>query len=427
VGFWVSALEGLDVIRPDTALGPVGSRTSCRICGAADLELVVDYGAMPLAGGFVPADDSRASETFPLRLLRCRDCTLMQVPDQVPPDRIFAQYSYASSVNRTLVAHFESVAKELVELAAPKGGLIVEFGCNDGILLRPLCVAGARVLGVDPSDVARRSSDEQGWPLVPAYFGLEVAGQVRASYGPARIVTGNNVCAHVDDPNMLVAGVTALLEPEGLFVFEVHYQGDLIELTQYDTVYHEHTCYYSLTSIVRLLARHEMKVVDVRRITIHSGSIHVTAARADSRRGRSASVDEMLATESSWDVARFAERVEVRRASLRILVGDLVEAGRRVVGYGASGRATVLLNFCGLTPDVVRNVSDLSPLRYGKVVPGVKIPVVPRRVFHEDRPDYAILTAWNYEAEIVRDEQTFLRTGGRFIVPLPDVRLVGAA
>jgi len=239
-------------------------------------------------------------------------------------------------------------------------------------------------------------------------------------------VTANNVCAHVDDPNALLGGVTTLLETEGLFVFEVHYQGDLLDLTQYDTIYHEHTCYYSLTSLVRLLARHEMKIVDVRRISTHSGSIHVTAARVNSRREPSAVVNAMLAAESSWDVARFADRARSRRGSLRRLVQDLVAAGRRVVGYGASGRATILLNFCGLTSDLVQNVSDLSPLRYGRVIPGVKVPVVPRLVFHQERPDYAILTAWNYEAEIVRDEQAFLRSGGRLIAPLPDVRLVGA-
>jgi len=426
MGLGLTPVEGLEMNCTHGEFAPVICRKSCRVCGAADLELVLDYGAMPLAGGFVPADDPRASEVFPLHLVRCRDCTLLQVADTVPPDRIFAHYSYASSTNQTLVAHFESVAKELLDLDEPKGGLIVEFGCNDGILLRSLRAAGATVVGVDPSDVARRSSDEQGWPLVPEYFGPEVAVQVRASCGPARIVTGNNVCAHVDDPNVLIAGVSVLLDAEGLFVFEVHYQGDLLELTQYDTVYHEHTCYYSLRSIVRLLARHELKVVDVRRIPIHCGSIHVTAARADSRREPSAIVNAMLAAESAWDVMGFAMRVRSRRDSLRNLVEDLVAAGRRVVGYGASGRATILLNFCGLTPDLVQNVSDLSPLRYGKVVPGVRVPVVPRQVFHDEKPDYAILTAWNYEAEIVRDEQAFLQGRGRLIVPLPDVRMVGA-
>ena len=421
-----AALEGVEVSETNDAGASIRCRTRCRVCDAGDLELILDYGAMPLAGGFVSADDSRASETYPLSLVRCLDCTLLQVPNTVPPDRIFAEYSYASSTNRTLVEHFESVAKELFALSEGNEGLIVEFGCNDGILLGPLRAAGARVVGVDPSDVAQRSSDEQGWPLVPGYFGPDIASRVRASYGPARIVTGNNVCAHVDDPNALVAGVTTLLETEGLFVFEVQYQGDLLDLTQYDTIYHEHTCYYSLTSLVRLLAQHEMKIVDVRRIPTHSGSIHVTAARVNSRREPSAVVNAMLAAELSWDVARFADRVRSRRGSLRRLVQDLVAAGRRVVGYGASGRATILLNFCGLTPDLVQNVSDLSPLRYGRVIPGVKVPVVPRLVFHQERPDYAILTAWNYEAEIVRDEQAFLRSGGRLIAPLPDVRLVGA-
>ena len=217
-----------------------------------------------------------------------------------------------------------------------------------------------------------------------------------------------------------------LLEDEGVFVFEVQYQGDLLALVQFDTVYHEHTCYHSLTALVRLLAAHGLRIVDVTRIPIHAGSIRVTAARVGTRRQPSPIVADMLEAEQAWRVERFAERCESRRQSLRNLVGDLRKAGRRVVGYGAAGRSTILLNYCSLTPDLVEYVVDMSPLRFGKFVPGVSIPIVPPDVFHRNQPDYAIMTAWNYEAEIVRKEQTFLSNGGRFIVPLPDVRIIGA-
>ena len=386
--------------------------------------MLLDYGEMPLAGGFFAADDPRSDETYPLTLVRCEDCTLMQVLEVVPPERIFSQYSYSSSANRTLVRHFEGVAQELAGLA--DGGLVVEFGCNDGILLRPLAATGSQVVGVDPSDVARRASEEQGWPLYEGYFGAAAAERIRADHGPAQVVAANNVCAHVDDLHALLDGVTGLLAPEGRFVFEVHYQGDLIEQVQYDTVYHEHTCYHSLAGLQRWLARHDLHVVDVRRIPIHAGSIHVTAARQGAGCQPTPAVAALIAEEQGGDVTAFADRGDVRRRSLRRRVEDLASAGRRVVGYGASGRATVLLNSCGLGPDVVEPVSALSPLRYGKLVPGVRVPIVPRERFHESPPDYAILTAWNYESEITRDEQEFLRSGGRLIVPLPEVRLAGA-
>ena len=402
------------------------TRTTCRTCGSDQLALLVDYGEMPLAGGFLTRDELAYQAAFPLRLARCADCTLMQILDIVPAAEIFTQYSYVSSTTRTLIEHFARMGHEIVAAERAAGGLVVEFGCNDGVLLRPLREAGARVVGVDPSDVALRGSQEGGWPLVQAYFDEGAANRVKAQHGAARVVTGNNVFAHVDDLHTIVRGVTALLEDEGVFIFEVQYQGDLLALVQYDTVYHEHVCYHSLTALARLLAAHGLRIVDVRRIPIHAGSIRVTAARLGTPRQPAPIVAEMLEAEKAWRVDIFPAQVESRRQSLRSLVGDLRRAGRRVVAYGAAGRSTILLNFCGLTPDLVEYVVDMSPLRYGKYVPGVSIPIVPPDVFHENAPDYAIVTAWNYEPEIVRREQAFLSNGGRFIVPLPDIRVVGA-
>ncbi|MGE0041607.1 MAG: class I SAM-dependent methyltransferase [Vicinamibacterales bacterium] len=404
---------------------PLRTITECRGCGSRDLALLVDYGPMPLAGGFLTREELAGQERFPLRLARCRDCTLMQVLDIVPASAIFTRYSYESSTTRTLIDHFAAMAAELVAAHDAAGRLVVEFGCNDGVLLRPLLAAGARAVGVDPSDVAARASRAAGWPLEQAYFTEEVAARVKAAHGEARIVTGNNVFAHMEDLHGILRGVTTLLEPEGTFVFEVHYQGDLLADVQYDTVYHEHVCYHSLTSLTRLLSMHALRIVDVRRIPIHAGSIRVSAVRDAAPRQASPAVAAMLAAERDWRPEDLAPKVEARRRTLHDLVAGLRAGGRRVGAYGAAGRATILLNYCGLTPDLVESVLDMSPLRYGRYVPGVSIPVVPPETFHADPPDYAIMTAWNYEAEIVRKEQAFLQAGGRFIVPLPEVRIVG--
>ncbi len=401
------------------------TRTTCRTCGADRLTLLVDYGNMPLAGGFLTREELACQTSFPLRLARCVDCTEMQILDIVPAAEIFTQYSYVSSTTRTLIDHFAEMGREIVAEEQAAGRLVVEFGCNDGILMRPLREAGTRVVGVDPSDVALRASREDGWPLVQGYFDESTAALVKAEHGAARIVTGNNVFAHVDDLHAIVRGVTTLLEDEGVFIFEVQYQGDLIALVQYDTVYHEHVCYHSLAALARLLATHGLRIVDVKRIPIHAGSVRVTAARVGTSRQPTAIVGEMLEAENGWRVDRFSEQVEARRQSLRHLVADLRRAGKRVVGYGAAGRSTILLNFCALGPELVEYVVDMSPLRFGKYVPGVSIPIVPPEKFHGQPPDYAIMTAWNYEPEIVRKEQAFLSGGGRFIVPLPEIRIVG--
>jgi SAM-dependent methyltransferase len=402
------------------------TRTTCRTCGSDRLTLLVNYGDMPLAGGFLTRDELAYQASFPLRLARCADCTEMQILDIVPPAEIFTQYSYVSSTTRTLIDHFAEMGREVVDQEQARGKLVVEFGCNDGILMRPLRDAGARVVGVDPSDVALRASRADGWPLVQAYFDESSAAHVKTEHGLARIVTGNNVFAHVDDLHAIVRGVTTLLEDEGVFIFEVQYQGDLLALVQYDTVYHEHVCYHSLTALARLLAAHGLRIVDVKRIPIHAGSVRVIAARIGTSRQPTPIVGEMLEAEKGWNVDRFPEQVAARRQSLRKLVVDLRREGKRVVGYGAAGRSTILLNFCDLGTELVEYVVDMSPLRYGKYVPGVSIPIVPPEVFHQHPPDYAIMTAWNYEPEIIRKEQAFLSGGGRFIVPLPDVRIVGA-
>ena len=228
----------------------------------------------------------------------------------------------------------------------------------------------------------------------------------------------------MDDPNVAIEGVAELLAADGRFVFEVHYQGDLLSARQYDTVYHEHTCYYSLASLRRLLSAHQLRIVDVARIPIHCGSIRVTAARVGSHFEESPAVAAMLAEEALQDVADFARFALRHRSLLHQFIADLRNANRRVVAYGASGRATTLLNYCSLGPDLLDHVSDLSPLRYDRVVPGVCVPILPRARFRESHPDYALITAWNYQAEIMADERAFLDQGNAFILPLPDIQII---
>jgi len=412
---------------PSSTLTPIDyiTRTNCRGCGSDHLQLLIDYGLMPLAGGFMkPEEVATSNIAYPLRLARCPACTLMQVLDTVPAEKIFSRYSYASSTTQTVIDHFSRMGHDIVDAFSARGKLVVEFGCNDGVLMRPLRQAGALAIGIDPSDVALHASHEQGWPLVHDYFNESVAKKILEKYGPARIVVGNNVFAHADDVHAIVRGVAVLLEDAGVYIFEVHYQGDLIEAIQFDNVYHEHVCYFSLTALVKLFAKYELKVIDVRRTPVQSGSIRVAVARVNSSYAVAVKVAEMLEYEKGLDADRFVREVHARRTGLKRLMNDLRREGRRVVAYGASGRMTVMLNYCGLGADLIEYAVDMSPLRQGKIVPGILIPIVPPHIFHTVPPDYALMTAWNYESEIVNKEKVFLARGGRFIIPLPDIRIV---
>lgn len=423
MGLWPSTLENLELTLFGMSDAQFVRRVKCRVCGSSELDLVLDYGRTPLAGGFFPAEDERSRQVFPMHLVRCEACTLLQVAETVNPETIFSTYSYTSSVNPTLVAHNAQLASTLNEML-PREGLIVEIGCNDGVLLKPLVRLGAKVVGVDPSDVAQRAADENGWPFVRGYFDRETASEIQGRFGTVDIVVANNVCAHLDDPNTMVESVAKLLRPDGYFVFEVHYQGDLIESGQYDSVCHEHTCYYSLNSLKWLLEVHGLGIVDVQRIPIHGGSIRVTSMPKTSSRPPNRKVEQMLEEEANLNVARFAVFAKRHGELLHDLLANLRRAGKRIVAYGASGRATILLNFCSLGKEFLDHVSDLSPLRYDRVVPGVGVPILPRQRFHENYPDYALMTAWNYEQEILRDEAEFLNKGNAFIVPHPHIRLV---
>lgn len=388
---------------------------------------MIDYGLMPLAGSFLDPRHVDAERLYPLTLVRCRDCTLMQVPEVVDPQIIFAEYSYTSSTTETLTSHFAEMAKDLVALGLGAGDLVVEFGCNDGVLIQPLRRLGVRAVGVDPSDVARRASDAGGWPLVAGYFDAKSAEDILDHHGRAKLVVANNVFAHIDDLDATMLAVAAVLREDGFFVFEVHYQGDLIRDFQFDTVYHEHLCYYSLRSLEVLLGRFGFSIVDLKPIPIHSGSIRVIAALGTSPHAPNPEVARRLEIERTYDIPQFIAGVRERRSALRKRIVDLRSNGRSVVGYGAAGRATVLLNYCQLGRELIDYVVDMSPLRHGRLVSGVRVPVCPTETFRGRYPDYALMTAWNYEAEIVGKEREFVASGGRFIVPLPELRVVGHA
>ncbi|TMF72726.1 MAG: class I SAM-dependent methyltransferase [Chloroflexi bacterium] len=409
---------------------PYRQVTHCRVCNAVELDQILSLGATPLANAFLRPDHQGAPEiSYPLEVLRCRSCGLVQLSAVVRPDILFADYLYASSASPPLLAHFQELAEELVSRYASPGSLVVEFGSNDGILLRPLKDRRVRALGVEPARNLAAMANEAGLETLNSYFSGEVARQIRDERGLASIIVGNNVLAHVDGLRDLARAVEHLLAPDGVFVAEVPYLSDLLEHVEYDTIYHEHLSYFHLLPLKRLLGEVGMELFDVTRLELHGGSIRIYAGRRGTRTP-TAALRTLFESEARLDDMRlyadFSRRVEESRHALRETLEHLRGDSRTIAALGATAKGNTLLNYCAIGPETVIFVADSTPMKQGLLTPGMHISVKSERALYEEKPDYVLLLAWNYAEALVRRHAEYLAQGGRFIHPIPLARLVPA-
>jgi methylation protein EvaC len=403
-------------------------RDDCRICRTPGLRPFLRLGPMPLAGAFLRPEDAGTELSFPLTLAFCAGCGEVQTLETVRREILFRDYRFLASTTATLRNHFAALADTLRQRFLSPGDLVVDIGANDGVLLRPLGRLPVRAVGFEPAANIARIARAAGCQVLEEFLSPAGAERLVAAHGPARVVTACNVFAHIDDMHEAMGAIRGLLRPDGLFVCEVHYLPDLLETFQVDMMYHEHLMHHALRPLGVLFAQYGMKVFDVERIPIHCGSIRVYSQREGSPRPEpeSPAVEELLGLETRLGLDSpstfdgFAVQVHARRDRLRQLVLELVDAGRRVVGYGASGRATMHLNLCGLGPGAIPYVVDASPERQGRIVPGTRNPIVAPEVFRSDRADVALLFAYNYRAEVAAAERAFVERGGRFLLPLPE-------
>jgi SAM-dependent methyltransferase len=386
---------------------------------------------MPLAGGFLTSDQVAGERKYPLVLYYCKTCSLVQVLDVVDADTLFKNYFYLSSVTKTLSSHFAQYAGDVHErFLTEKNALAVEFGCNDGVLLMPLKELGVRTVGVEPSKNVSEIARAKGLDIINDYFTPKVAGEIAQKHGHADAILANNVFAHIDDLDAVLMGVTDLLKPDGVFVFEVHYLPNLLDGLQYDFFYHEHLCYYSLHSLSVLLGRFGLAIFDATPMAIHSGSIRVMACRKESARPDEPAVKQLMALEESKGLDKletyteFADRVAAHRTELRTLLQSFKSKGKRIAGYGASGRANTLLNYCQIGTETIDYIVDDSPLRQGHLTPGTHIPVKPASELSSNPPDAILVLAWSYLAEIMARQKDFAKAGGTFLVPFPEPGVV---
>ncbi|MER6943930.1 class I SAM-dependent methyltransferase [Nonomuraea sp. NPDC000554] len=399
--------------------------TTCRLCGSADLAGVVDLGATPPCELFLTAEQlDQPEQTFPLHLRVCTSCWLAQLPPLITPEDTFTEYAYFSSYSTSWVEH----ARVFVAgLALKPDAFVVEVASNDGYLLQHVVERGVRCLGIEPSANVGRAAVERGVPTVTEFLTPELGRRIRQEHGPADVVVANNVYAHIPDVVGFTEGLRALVADDGLVSIEVQHLLTLMELNQYDTIYHEHFQYYTVASAQRALAGGGLTLVDVELLPTHGGSIRLLARPRGEPSHR---VTDVLALEKAAGLhdlsgyADFAARVaKVRRDLLRFLI-DAAEQGRTVAGYGAPGKGNTLLNHCGIRPDLLPYTVDRNPYKHGRFTPGTRIPILPPETIARDRPDYVLVLPWNLRSELV-EQLSFVREwGGRLVFPIPRLEVV---
>lgn len=406
--------------------------TACQSCDARPLTSILFLGYMPPVNAMPPIGEPLVEQpAYPLELFRCDACGLVQIGTDVDQTVLFApSYPYRSNSTKILRENFAELYRESSELLGLKPeDFVVDIGSNDGTLLANFLVGGQRVLGVEPSE-AGAEARTRGVDTLTAFFGLETARRIRAEHGPAKLITATNVFAHITDVHGVLGGIVEMCAEEGIFVNESHYLPTLLETLQYDTIYHEHLRYYGLHSMKPMLEKHGLEIFHVRKIPTHGGSIRVYAARAGRRRIEP-SVAALLEEERQRGIASgsafatFRREVLQSKLDLHALLADIKRQDGRIYGIGAPSRASTLINYTGLDDGILDCVLEVSTSRkIGKYIPGTVIPVLDEKKLFEDQPEYALLLSWHIAEELMSNLR---RKGfrGRFVIPLPQPRIIG--
>lgn len=402
----------------------------CRCCGGGNVEMIIDLGAQPHCNRLVRPELPVGTEPhFPLRVGFCGDCTMVQIDHTIPKESMFSNYPYVSGTTQTLPAHFKATSERI---AAAYGigaaDLVVDIGSNDGTWLKQYGPFGCRVLGVEAAGNVAAIAKAAGVPTWHRFFNENCASDILAQFGPAKIVTAAGVFFHLEELHSVVRGIETLLAKDGVFVVQAIYLGGMVENTAFDQVYHEHLCYYTLRSLAALLEQHGLEVFEARLVEIHGGTIEAHVARRGTR-PIGESVRSLQQSETAKGLGqidtyrRFAAAVLALRERLLGVLRDYRARGKSVWAYGAPAKGATLLNSFGIGPDLVQKAVEKNPMKIGLAIPGVRIPI---EAEDGPRPDAYLVLAWNFIDEFLAKETAYLRSGGAFIVPVPEVRVITA-
>ncbi len=410
---------------------PAHKNSRCRYCGSTHLAQFLTLGNHPPSNSFLPPDQIASEKRYPLDVYFCESCFLVQLLDVVEREEIFCDYVYLASTSKALKNHYAGLTAELVRRFNLKPGHVVtDIGCNDGVLLSGYPLEGLVRVGVEPSKVADRA-EAAGFKVVRKFFGAEAAKHIAETYGRAKIVTATNVFPHVDDIASFTNALPTLLDDDGVFIIEASYLLDLIDQTLFDTIYHEHLCYLSLTPMVPFFDQHGLQIFAAEKVPFGASgpAIRVWAQKKGGPRKVEDSVPQMLATEKAWGVGdvnhyrRYSAQVEKVKAELLALISSVKASGARVAGYGAPAKGNTLLNYVGLNAKDLECVAETNKAKQGMVTPGSHIPVVSEEELLSRMPQYALLLTWNYLDFFLKNSD-YIKKGGRFIVPIPSPRIV---
>ncbi|MEM9340959.1 MAG: class I SAM-dependent methyltransferase [Bacteroidota bacterium] len=403
---------------------------TCRSCKSTNLTELIHFGNTPLSDRLLKNPPVNGEEVkVPLTLVLCKECSLVQITEEVDPVELFQRdYPYYSSVSKSLMAHFKKSAEDIIESKQlDESNFVVEAASNDGYMLQHFHNNGVKVLGVDPAEGPAGVAEVKGIPTIVDFFGAELAETIVDEHGKADVVLGNNVLAHVPDLNGFVKGIKTLLKDDGVAVIEAPYLLDLIDHCEFDTIYHQHLCYFSVTALQDLFNRHGLYLNDVKHQTIHGGTLRMfieTFKNPSDNLLVYTAKEKELNVHSPECYEAFVKRVNTLKDELIQTLTQLKSEGKKIVGYGAAAKANTLMSYFGINSDHLDYIADLSQYKQGLYFSGNHLPIVPPDKLLEDQPDYALILAWNFSNEIMKQQSEFKSKGGKFIVPIPEVKIV---
>jgi SAM-dependent methyltransferase len=403
---------------------------SCRFCGSGLQRTFVDLGLSPLCETYPSAADLNRGETYyPLHVLVCEKCWLVQLEEYETPENIFSEYPYFSSFSDSWLKHCDTYCEAMkTRFGLDLQSFVVEVASNDGYLLQFFIKRDVPVLGIEPAANVAKVALENGIPTLVRFFGTKLAKELAAEGHCADLVVGNNVLAQVPDLNDFVEGLKVILKPEGVLTLEFPHLLQLIQLHEFDTIYHEHFSYFSLLSTIKIMEKHELKVFEVEELRSHGGSLRVYACRAESMTHPvEPNVSKVLAKETQAGLdkvegyASFAQQVKETKFALLDFLLSAAMQGKKVAGYGAPGKSATLLHYCGIGKDLIEYTVDRSPYKQGRFLPGSRIPIYHPDRIRETKPEYVVILPWNLRDEIIGQLQFVREWGGSFVVPIPKV------